>query len=112
MPKGSKKVETSESEMEREKEREKVNTEIDDSDESQEELDEKGEEKVMIPVEKLTIPEELCKMKSTGREDKVPEEKEEKTVISKPSALARVFKRKGSKKGDETKRKTKSTHRH
>ena len=33
---------------------------------------------------------ELCKMKSTGR-DKVPEEKEEKTVISKPSALARVF---------------------
>ena len=58
---------TSESEMEREKEREKVNTEIDDSDESQEELDEKGEEKVMIPVEKLTIPEELCKMKSTGR---------------------------------------------
>ena len=42
-------------------------TEIDDSDESQEELDEKGEEKVMIPVEKLTIPEELCKMKSTGR---------------------------------------------
>ena len=106
----------------------------------------------MIPVEKLTIPEELCKMKSTGRgrgtkkfflcqiceeqfdkadkiklhlynehyddyircsdsvpeilakshpitennppiplEDKVPEEKEEKTVISKPSALARVF---------------------
>ena len=67
MPKGSKKVETSESEMEREKEREKVNTEIDDSDESQEELDEKGEEKVMIPVEKLTIPEELCKMKSTGR---------------------------------------------
>ena len=113
----------------------------------------------MIPVEKLTIPEELCKMKSTGRgrgtkkfflcqiceeqfdkadkiklhlynehyddyircsdsvpeilakshpitennpalplEDKVPEEKEEKTVISKPSALPRVFKRKGSKK--------------
>ena len=44
-----------------------MNTEIDDSDESQQKLDKKGEEKVMIPVEKLTIPEELCKMKSTGR---------------------------------------------
>ena len=43
--KETKKVETSESEMEREKERAKVNTEIDDSGESQEELDEKVKKK-------------------------------------------------------------------
>merc|ERR1712013_815845 len=157
LPKGSKKVEISESEMEREKE--KVNIDIDDSNENKQKVDGTSEEKEVVPVDKLTIPEELCKMKTTGRgrgtkkffvcqiceeqfdkadkmklhlyndhyddfircsvsvpdileksnpiaenkqplplEDKIPDEKDENTVISKPSALARVFKRKGSKK--------------
>ena len=152
---------------ETESEKEKGDTDTTDMDkETQEENDKLMEQKgvkvvgdkMMIPADKLKIPEELCKMKSVGRgkagkkmfvcqicekqfnradkikyhlynehyddfircsdsvpriltkaysprvdktppHDKKVEEKEEKpTVISKPSALARIFKKKDPKK--------------
>jgi len=162
LPKQSKakKVEMSESESDREREKPDMDSQ-DDSNMNKEMHDETSKGRMMIPVDKLTIPEELCKMKSTGRgrgtkkffvcqicenqfdkadkmkhhlyndhyddfircsesipkflaksytplksenkptlplEEKIAEEKEEKPVISKPSALARIFKRKGPKK--------------
>merc|ERR1711915_1048487 len=156
LPKGAKKLDKSESESE--KEREKIDSDgVGNSPGSKEQHDDTSEKRMMIAIEKLPIPEELCRIKSIGRgrgtkkvylcqvcenqfdkadkikfhlynnhyddfircSDSIPKiltkpklsdnkgsmtteentkEKEEKTIISKPSALARIFKRKGPKK--------------
>merc|ERR1712130_499376 len=168
LPKGTKKGDNPESENEKEKEREKASTDKqEDIKPSKQRQDGAGEEKEMIPVDKLTIPEELCKIKSTGRgrgtnktflcqicneqfdkadkikhhlynehyddyircsdsgpdiltksyppiraDNKAPPPlgdnlaEEKAPVISKPSALARIFKRKGAKKAPKPKEKT------